>query len=95
MTGGWEAARMRVERPFFQERCKREVVICPRLSDALDRWRICHDPKIKEHSGSILLFSYVQSGLGNRETMGLAFNSAGDCEGFIDMIAMMAIEGRV
>nr|WP_319513821.1 hypothetical protein [uncultured Cohaesibacter sp.] len=86
---------MRNERPFRQEARKREIVICKSVPDGLDRWRNCPDAKFKRQAGSILLFSYVQSGLGNRETVGLAFPSSGECGRFIDTLAMMSIEGRV
>ena len=85
---------MRNDRPFRQEVRKRELVICKSVSDGLDRWRNCPDARLRRHAGSILLFSYVQSGLGNREIIGLAFSNAGECGCFIDTVAMMDVEGR-
>lgn len=85
---------MRNDRTFRQEVRKRELVICKSVSDGLDQWRNCPDAKLKRQAGSILLFSYVQSGLGNRETIGLAFSSAGECGRFIDTVVQMEIEGR-
>nr|WP_321456116.1 hypothetical protein [uncultured Cohaesibacter sp.] len=85
---------MRAERPFRQEAGRRELVICNSVTDAIEWWSVRTEPKITRFAGSILLVSYLQSGLGNRETVGFAFSSTADCTRFIDTLAMRAVEGR-
>lgn len=82
------------ERPFRQETCQREFVQCNSLSEACERWLSCPYPRIEKSHRSILLMSYVQSGLGNRENLALVFPSADMCGRFVDAVAMAAVEGR-
>ncbi|WP_319499305.1 hypothetical protein [uncultured Cohaesibacter sp.] len=85
---------MRNERPFRQEAYRRQIVVCNSVTDALEHWRIRTEPRIKKIAGSILLLSYLQSGLGNRDTMALAFSTSEQCGRFVDELARVAIEGR-
>nr|WP_321457210.1 hypothetical protein [uncultured Cohaesibacter sp.] len=51
-------------------------------------------PKISGVSGATVIVSRVQSGLGNRETMAMQFESRAACSAFVDQLAQRAIEGR-
>ncbi|SFO06425.1 hypothetical protein SAMN04488056_10328 [Cohaesibacter marisflavi] len=82
------------ERPFRQETSHREYVLCKSLSDACERWLSCPEPRIEKAHRSILLMSYVQSGLGNRVLLALVFPSANMCGRFVDAVAMAVVEGR-